>query len=956
MPRAHLSSCSRRRVFYRIMPWAVLGLAGALLVQPGCAPPKPEFVPTPRQVTWFGIHVLVENKEDARALLTELPLLAKLGINLLIAEVDYNYEYVSHPELRGPDPISRETAKKMVDLCRSLGIRLIPEFQSLGHQSWDKRTFALLTRYPQFDETPGRYPGNKGIYCRSWCPLHPDLPPIINRLYDELLEAFEADALHVGMDEVFLIGSEYCPRCKGKDPAELFAKGVQDAYDHIVIARGKQMLMWGDRLLDGAATGYGEWEASLNNTHPAIDQIPKDIVICDWHYELNEINTYPSIPIFLEKGFRVLPTSYRNVAAVKALIDYSLQYPTDRMLGHLCTIWRGAEAGKTREFPPLLAAAKRLRPTGLKGARILVNQVGYEAAGTKQAVIQGHAGDSFETFTVSQLATGTAVLSGKTSFVGPVRKWKDWVFWTIDFSPVVTEGSYIIEASSGRGTVSSHPLTIQKNVLERNTLSDVIYYFKGQRSSGLWDKADRTMRFEGKEGVVDVHGGWFDATGDYGKHLSHLSYSTYFNPQQISLTAWGLFESLRALERRGDPKFSQYKKRLLDEALFGADYLVRIKNPTGSFYITVSGRGPEKKPEDRLITPKATRHIILTTETKDKFRDYGREKNLNETAYEAGYREGAGLCIAALAMASTFKVSGDFSNADYLRAAAEAFDYLEKNNLLFANDGKENILDDYCALLAATELYRATGKPVYRIAADKRARSLEARLTASGTYANYWRADDQDRPFFHPVDAGLPVISLLKYVEIAEGPERTRALDAVRKSLEFELAVTGEVANPFGYSRQLVQDKTGARRTSFFFPHKTETEPWWQGENARLGSLAAAAKLAVRHFGGDEDFKRNLGAFSQDQLNWILGLNPYDSCMLQGKGRNNPAYMFFDSYEYTNAPGGIVNGITAGYKDEHDIDYCLHFSQTGRDDDWRWTEQWLPHAAWYLYAVALGAE
>ncbi len=77
--------------------------------------------------------------------------------------------------------------------------------------------------------------------------------------------------------------------------------------------------------------------------------------------------------------------------------------------------------------------------------------------------------------------------------------------------------------------------------------------------------------------------------------------------------------------------------------------------------------------------------------------------------------------------------------------------------------------------------------------------------------------------------------------------------------------------------------------------------------------------------------------------------------MLQGKGRNNPAYMFFDSYEYTNAPGGICNGITAGYKDEEDIDFNLHFAETGKDDDWRWGEQWLPHAAWFLLAVSLGA-
>ena len=152
------------------------------------------------------------------------------------------------------------------------------------------------------------------------------------------------------------------------------------------------------------------------------------------------------------------------------------------------------------------------------------------------------------------------------------------------------------------------------------------------------------MTFDGRAGTVDMHGGWFDATGDYGKHLSHLSFSTYFNPQQVSLTAWSLFMALRELERRDEPAFKQYRKRLLDEALFGADYLVRSKDPNGSFYITVSGRGPEKKPEDRRITAKAERHIILTPETKDKFRDYGREKIAGDAAYEAGWREGAGLC------------------------------------------------------------------------------------------------------------------------------------------------------------------------------------------------------------------------------------------------------------------------------------------------------------------------
>jgi hypothetical protein len=586
--------------------------------------------------------------------------------------------------------------------------------------------------------------------------------------------------------------------------------------------------------------------------------------------------------------------------------------------------------------------------------KVLVNHIGYEPAGAKRAVIQGGPKDRVDGFKVVEAETGKVVLSGAPVSIGPVKKWKDWRFWTVDFSAVAQEGVYHIECSLPQGKVRSFPFLVQKNVMERSALSDVVYYFKSQRSSGLLDRADRTMKIEGKEGVtIDVHGGWYDATGDYGKHLSHLSYSTYFNPQQIPLTAWSLLASCRELSRRGDPYFKQYLRRLLDEGLFGADFLVRMKDPAASFYITVSGRGPEKKPEDRMITAKATRHIILTPETKDKFRDYGKTKITDQASYEAGYREGGGMAIAALALAAGLGVSGDFAPADYLRAAEDAFGFLEKNGLSFTNDGRENIVDDYCALMAATELFRATKAGKYKEAADKRARNLISRLTTSGQYKDYWRADDGDRPFFHPADAGLPLVSLMNYFESAAAlKEEIRGV--VRRSMTFELAVTAEVANPFGYGRQLVQSGKGVRRTSFFFPHDTETAPWWQGENARLGSLAAAARLASRIFPDDPKFQARIKAFAQDQLNWILGLNPFDSCMLYGRGRNNPEYMFFDSYEYMNAPGGISNGITAGYADEEDIDYNLHFAVTGKDDDWRWTEQWLPHASWFLFAVALG--
>jgi hypothetical protein len=397
------------------------------------------------------------------------------------------------------------------------------------------------------------------------------------------------------------------------------------------------------------------------------------------------------------------------------------------------------------------------------------------------------------------------------------------------------------------------------------------------------------------------------------------------------------------------PEFSRYEERLLDEAMFGSDYLVRVKAPGGSFYRSISTGGVKQIPEERKVAGEMKEFGIYRSASQEPC-DMVEQAN-TDLEYQVSYRSGGGVAIAALAQASTFPAAGEYRPVDYLRAAEDAFDFLEKNNLRMVNDGKENILDDYCALTAATELYKATKKDHYKAVADRRARSLMARLVSTGAYPNYWRADDGDRPFFHASDAGFPVVSLLFYAEVADPKTNRDVLETVKKSLSFELAVTAEVANPFGYARQLVQDKSGNRRTSFFFPHNSEASPWWQGENARLASLAAAARLAAKQLPDDPEFRARLQVFSTNQLNWILGLNPFDSSMNFGVGRNFPQYMFFDSWEFTNAPGGISNGITSGFRDEDDIDYNLTYKETGADNDWRWQEQWLPHAAWYLLAV-----
>jgi hypothetical protein len=617
---------------------------------------------------------------------------------------------------------------------------------------------------------------------------------------------------------------------------------------------------------------------------------------------------------------------------------------------------------------------------------ILTNHIGYDRSSVKKAIVKGKLNSGIPEQDLDILIvdsdSGKMPFRGKASFIGPVDRWKDCMFWSLDFSGLEESGRFAIEvavpaapapaapaatsplASTPPWLFRSAPFEVSEDVLLKRTVPAVLQYFRSQRCTGVWDDADRRAGFVGpRPDRVDVHGGWYDASGDISKYLSHLSYANYMNPQQTPMVVWCFLEARDCLSMKAAeiptgydsassvlPTFRRgVTAELLKEAIYGADFLVRMQDPEGYFYIGVFDRW-SKDPAQREIC---------------SFRGQAGHK-LGD--YQAGYRQGGGLAIAALARISSLGVAREFTAREYLQAAISGFEHLEAHNTEYLDDRRENIIDDYCALLAAAELYSAVGihgidePDRFLNAARLRAVHLASRLSADDSYRGWWRADDQgERPYYHAVEAGLPVVSLLRYSDIEpEGWRREQALATVRSSLLFELAITAEVPNPFGYARQYVRPVGGAKRSAFFIPHANESGYWWQGEDARLASLAAAARLASSRLasaplspdtGSEEpDLVQRLGTYARDQLNWILGLNPFDACMLHGFGRNNPEY----ESAFPNTFGGICNGITAGFADEEDIDFLPDpYAQQG-EHRWRWSEQWIPHAAWYLLAVCAG--
>lgn len=307
-----------------------------------------------------GIHLSAPKPAEMELALRFInEALPKEGVNTLILEINYRYRFAKHPKVVDGDALTREQLEQIAGACRAKGVRLIPMINLLGHQSWAQTTFGLLRAHPEFDETPGLYPGNKDIYCRSYCPRHPEVHKVVFDLVDEVMDATGAKDFHAGLDEVFLLGEDACPRCRGANKAELFADEVRKVRDHLA-GRGATLWIWGDRMLDGQATGIGKWEASMNDTAASMQMLPKDVIIADWHYEA----AHPTAAMFALNGYRVVSSPWRKAGVALRQLDLmrlarsaASAEVAPRYMGMLQTTWVG--------FAPFVNAyfgEKQVRP------------------------------------------------------------------------------------------------------------------------------------------------------------------------------------------------------------------------------------------------------------------------------------------------------------------------------------------------------------------------------------------------------------------------------------------------------------------------------------------------------------------------------------------------------------------------------------------------------------------
>ena len=199
------------------------------------------------------------------------------GYDALGLYLEHRFAFPCTPWAHGKGAVTPDQVRDLQSEFPSL--QIVPFINMLGHMEG----FIYTEEGKEFREELF-----KGLQA---CPAHPGLIKLAHQMVKETIEIFSSDLIHVGGDETYQLNN--CDRCQaatkdlpeGADPkAKLYADFFTPVLQQVIDA-GRTPGIWGDMFID----------------HPvALESIPNETVIFDWHYTTGVKETAP-----LFKDFRV---------------------------------------------------------------------------------------------------------------------------------------------------------------------------------------------------------------------------------------------------------------------------------------------------------------------------------------------------------------------------------------------------------------------------------------------------------------------------------------------------------------------------------------------------------------------------------------------------------------------------------------------------------------------------
>ncbi|MEQ8908122.1 MAG: family 20 glycosylhydrolase [Vicingaceae bacterium] len=223
------------------------------------------------------------------------------------------------------------TYLEVVDHIRALGIEVVPHFNFLTHQ---KAAFIHGEN------------SNEMLYnAQTINPNSKEAKELIFQVIDEVDSLIHPAYFHIGFDEVVGHNAKQIEKYGSLLPAKDFLAHLVNVYTYLNY-KGIETWIWGDMLLkesDFPDMHIGSLHANSEYAN-LIDCIPKDIVICDWHYreykrrKLRKYD-YSSLTYFTAKGFKTYGASYEDTRAIRAFSKNAYQENNELFQGMIATTW-----------------------------------------------------------------------------------------------------------------------------------------------------------------------------------------------------------------------------------------------------------------------------------------------------------------------------------------------------------------------------------------------------------------------------------------------------------------------------------------------------------------------------------------------------------------------------------------------------------------------------------------
>ncbi len=531
-----------------------------------------------------------------------------------------------------------------------------------------------------------------------------------------------------------------------------------------------------------------------------------------------------------------------------------------------------------------------------------INHVGYTPHAGKVCVLP--AGEE-KTFEVLEALTSRVVYSGT------LRETEGdfGAYRTGDFSTVTAPGYYYVRTGSER----SYPFVISQSVYD-DALQKIVAYFSKQRcgasETGYFSPChtDDGIRIDnGKH--IDVTGGWHDAS-DLRKW--------------VVATIYGMI----GLARVSDVLHPAWDNgKILEELKWGNTYFLNMQEPDGYVMNFIGGdiiyNGDNNEWTDNVIGTGDDR-LIQT-------RPVGATGQYN--------------FITAQALVARFAQDKDPAYAKKcLDAGLRCLDWCLKNDI-----GRRYV-ELGTAIEACVELYKTTRGTQYRdLAADFAKKLSKLQYTdavddgirISGFYMT---PGENPAPDMEIWQGCMQLMGLCELVTLfPDHPDAAGWENAIRLHTEEYLAKMASLNNfgivPYGL---FAGDDPGGNRTIGGYYYRYFYEPdrgWWVGNNALVASAGVGLLKASKILNSEA-----LASLAQRQLDWILGVNPFNASTIDGVGYNQPQqFIGRQFYPYTpHIDGAVMNGIGGFKNDMPDI----------KPGSYNTCEYWTPMVCFTMWLMA----